>query len=131
MRSQNVWRRWMMDHSMPRPGGKLPPPQFLAASSRAYEEMIGANEANQIMHIDRYLEEGLKLDYWWMDAGWYIQAARLATGRQRGKSIPNGFPRGFQAPSAITRTRKASRFSFGSSRSGSCRAHGCTTTIRR
>ena len=35
--------------------------------------MIGANEANQIMHIDRYLEESLKIDYWWMDAGWYIQ----------------------------------------------------------
>ncbi|MCH5378330.1 MAG: alpha-galactosidase, partial [Planctomycetes bacterium] len=70
---QNRWRRWMMAHSMPRPGGKLPPPQFVASSSRAYEEMIGANEANQIMHIDRYLEEGLKLDYWWMDAGWYIQ----------------------------------------------------------
>jgi alpha-galactosidase len=63
----------MMAHSMPKPGGKLPPPQFVASSSRAYQEMIGANEANQIMHIDRYLEEGLKIDYWWMDAGWYIQ----------------------------------------------------------
>jgi alpha-galactosidase len=73
LRSQNLWRRWMMAHSMPRPGGRLPPPQFVASSSRAYGEMIGANEANQIMHIDRYLEEGLKLDYWWMDAGWYVQ----------------------------------------------------------
>jgi len=72
-RSQNLWRRWMMAHSMPKPGGKLPPPQFVASSSRAYEEMIKANEQNQIMHIDRYLEEGLTLDYWWMDAGWYIQ----------------------------------------------------------
>ena len=34
--------------------------------------MIKANEANQIMFIDRYLEEGIKLDYWWMDAGWYV-----------------------------------------------------------
>ena len=73
LRAQNVWRRWMMAHSMPRPAGKLPPPQLVAASSRAYGEMIGANEANQIMHIDRYLEERLGLDYWWMDAGWYIQ----------------------------------------------------------
>ncbi len=72
IRAQNIWRRWMMAHSMPRPGGKLPPPQLLASSSRAYEEMIGANEQNQIMHINRYLEEGLKLDYWWMDAGWYV-----------------------------------------------------------
>lgn len=73
LRSQNIWRRWMMAHNMPRPGGRLPPPQFVASSSRAYEEMIKANQSNQIMHIDRYLEEGLKIDYWWMDAGWYIQ----------------------------------------------------------
>jgi alpha-galactosidase len=73
LRSQNVWRRWMMAHNMPKPGGRLPPPQFVASSSRAYEEMIKANTENQVMHIDRYLEEGLKLDYWWMDAGWYVQ----------------------------------------------------------
>ena len=73
IRAQNLWRRWMIAHNLPRPGGKLPPPQFVASSSRAYGEMIGANEQNQIMHIDRYVEEHLKLDYWWMDAGWYVQ----------------------------------------------------------
>jgi alpha-galactosidase len=71
IRAQNVWRRWMMAHSMPKPGGKLPPPQLVASSSRQYDEMIKANETNQIMFIDRYLEERIKLDYWWMDAGWY------------------------------------------------------------
>ncbi len=70
--AQNIWRRWMMAHSMPHPGGRLPPPQLEASSSRQYDEMIKANEANQIMFIDRYLEEGIKLDYWWMDAGWYV-----------------------------------------------------------
>ena len=69
--SQNVWRRWMAAHNMPKPGGKLPTPQLLGCSSRMYTEMTKANEANQIMCIDRYLEEGIKLDYWWMDAGWY------------------------------------------------------------
>jgi len=70
--SQNVWRRWMMAHSMPTPGGKLPQPMLLASSSRQYNEMVDANEARQIMFIDRYLAEGIKLDYWWMDAGWYV-----------------------------------------------------------
>jgi alpha-galactosidase len=70
--AQNVWRRWMMAHSMPTPSGRLPQPQLEASSSRQYDEMIKANEANQIMFIDRYLEEGIKLDYWWMDAGWYV-----------------------------------------------------------
>ena len=72
IRAQNIWRRWMTVHSVPKPGGKLPQPQLLASSSRQYNEMIDANEANQIMFIDRYLAEDIKLDYWWMDAGWYI-----------------------------------------------------------
>jgi alpha-galactosidase len=72
IRAQNIWRRWMMAHSMPKPGGKLPPPQFVASSSRQYDEMIKANETNQILFIDRYRAEGLNLDYWWMDAGWYV-----------------------------------------------------------
>ena len=71
IRAQNVWRRWMMAHSIPMPGGHLPKPQLVASSSRQYDEMIKANETNQIMFIDRYLAERLKLDYWWMDAGWY------------------------------------------------------------
>jgi alpha-galactosidase len=92
--AQNVWRRWMMAHSMPRPYGKLPAPMLLASSSRAYGEMIGANEANQIMHIDRYLEEGIKLDYWWMDAGWYIQEKgwpQVGTWELDPKRFPKGF----------------------------------------
>ena len=92
--AQNAWRRWMMAHSMPKPGGKLPPPQLVASSSRAYEEMIGANEANQIMHMDRYLEEGLKIDTWWMDAGWYIQQhgwPQVGTWQVDPKRFPRGF----------------------------------------
>jgi alpha-galactosidase len=71
IRAQNIWRRFMMAHVMPKPGGKLPQPQFVASSSRQYDEMVRANESNQIMFINRYIEEGFKLDYWWMDAGWY------------------------------------------------------------
>jgi alpha-galactosidase len=69
---QNLWRRWMMAHSMPKPDGTLPQAKLLASSSRQYNEMIDANEAKQILFIDRYLQEGIKLDYWWMDAGWYV-----------------------------------------------------------
>jgi len=71
VRSQNVWRRWMLAHNLPRPGGKLPPVQMAACSSHQFGEMIHADSESQKFFIDRYLEEGLKLDYWWMDAGWY------------------------------------------------------------
>jgi len=72
VRSQNIWRRWMLAHNLPRPGGKLPPVQMAACSSHQFGEMIHANTANQKEFIDGYLREGLKLDYWWMDAGWYV-----------------------------------------------------------
>jgi alpha-galactosidase len=94
LRGQNVWRRWMMAHSMPKPGGKLPPPQFVASSSRQYDEMIKANEQNQIMFIDRYLAEKLPPDYWWMDAGWYEHHGggwpRVGTWEVDAKRFPNG-----------------------------------------
>ena len=70
-RVQNIWRRWMLDYNLLRPGGKLPPPQMTPCSSHQYAEMTKADEASQIMFVDRYVEERIKIDYWWMDAGWY------------------------------------------------------------
>ncbi|MCL5097445.1 MAG: alpha-galactosidase [Candidatus Omnitrophica bacterium] len=72
IRAQNIWRRWMLAYNLPRQDGALPPLELAACSSHQYGEMIHANRDNQIMFVDRYLEEGLKLDYWWMDAGWYV-----------------------------------------------------------
>jgi alpha-galactosidase len=72
LHAQNVWRAWMLAHNLPRPGGKLPPlPQLAACSSHQFDEMIHANTENQLFFIDKYLERGIALDYWWMDAGWY------------------------------------------------------------
>ena len=71
LRSQNVWRRWMIVHNLPRPGGKLPRPQLVCGSSRVTNEMVDANEENQLRPIDRWIEEKFGMDYWWMDAGWY------------------------------------------------------------
>ncbi len=94
IRAQNIWRRWMMSYNIPKPNGELPKPMLLASSSRAYEEMIKADEEKQIMFIDRYIEEGLKIDYWWMDAGWYIQQngwPQVGTWEVDPKRFPRGF----------------------------------------
>ncbi len=72
LRSQNIWRRWMLAHNLPRPGGSLPEPMMSACSSSQYNEMCNANEENQKMFINRYVEEQIPLDFWHMDAGWYI-----------------------------------------------------------
>jgi len=36
IRSQNIWRRWMIAHNLPRPGGELPPVQMAACSSHQF-----------------------------------------------------------------------------------------------
>ena len=74
-RAQNLWRRWMIAHNMPHPGrggGKPIGPMTGACSSHQAHEMIYATEEQQNHFIDRYVQEKLHLDYWWMDAGWYV-----------------------------------------------------------
>ena len=73
IRAQNLWRRWMIAHNIPRPGGKLPKPLLCCYSGRVFAEMEKGTEENQIQFIDKYLAEGISYDYWWMDAGWYPQ----------------------------------------------------------
>ena len=91
----------MIKHNLPRPGGKqLKLPQFNACSSHQFAEMTKANEKNQIEFIDSYLDKGLKLDYWWMDAGWYVGAAEnnwTWTGTWEVDRRPHRFPNGLRA----------------------------------
>ena len=102
IRSQNILRRWMLAHNVPKPGGKPIQPMLFGCSSHFTSEMVDANEANQMQFIDRYLEERLKIDYWWMDAGWYLLRRQLAARPAPGKSIPSVSPRpaGHQRPRA-------------------------------
>jgi alpha-galactosidase len=100
IRSQNVWRRWMIAHNIPKPYGKPPAPMLLAYLGGAYEEMYKATEAAHFEWFNRYQEENIKLDYWWMDAGWYpcepnwTQVGTWEVDKRR-------FPRGLKAISDL------------------------------
>ena len=96
IRGQNVWRRWMVQHNVPRQRGKLAPTQLVACSSHQFAEMIKANEENQKHFADRYLEEKMPLSHWWMDAGWYKNDGTwINTGTW--EVDPKRFPRGLRA----------------------------------
>jgi alpha-galactosidase len=96
LRAQNVWRRWMLAHNLPRIDGQPPKPLLTPCSSHQFAEMINANEENQKLFIRRYIEEGLKPDYWWMDAGWYVNKSGWPnTGTWEVDT--NRFPRGLRA----------------------------------
>jgi alpha-galactosidase len=91
---QNRWRRWMVAHNLPRPGGKLHPPQIAESNGRHTVEMQEANEENQLRDLKRELDHGVPLDYWWMDAGWYPFASGwpdVGTWELDAKRFPRGF----------------------------------------
>ena len=71
-RSQNIWRRWMLKHNLPRPGGKLPSPQLCAHILGYGWVMFNSREEHHLMFLKKYLKEKIDLDYWWMDLGWFI-----------------------------------------------------------
>jgi alpha-galactosidase len=90
---QNVWRQWMIQHNLPRPGGKLPPPQVAAGSAHFTVEMQEANEENQKQFLSGMLKQQLPIDHWWMDAGWYRYQrnwSKVGTWEIDSNRFPNG-----------------------------------------
>ncbi len=126
--AQNVWRRWMMAHNLPRIDGKLPPFQLAAEPGVVTDIMQDANEQNMRALLDRYLEERIPLDYWWMDAG-CIPSRR--TGRKSALGTPtrSDFPTD-SSRSPITRTARGFSPSSGLSRSGLLPERGSMKTTR-
>ncbi len=103
IQSQNTFRRWMLAHNLPKPGGQPIQPMLFGCSSHFTDEMVAANENNQMQFINRYLEERLKIDYWWMDAGWYFCDGNWTkTGTWNVDT--NRFPRGLRAISDHARS---------------------------
>jgi len=94
VRAQNLWRRWMWAHNVPRTaGGHLPPPILHGNTSGQFHEMTRANEQNQIHFIDRYRQERIGITFWWMDAGWYPCGGhwpRTGTWEPDPERFPNG-----------------------------------------
>jgi alpha-galactosidase len=70
IRGQNIWRRWMVAHNLPRLDGKPIRPFASACNGNHYPGII-TNAATELEFMRRYLEEGVQPDFWWEDAGWY------------------------------------------------------------
>lgn len=64
--AQNLWRQWLVEHNLPRPGGKLPPPSTAIAVGDFPSSAQGV-----IAALQQYLDQGVRVDYAWLDAGWY------------------------------------------------------------
>ena len=63
-RSQNLWRRFMNDHNLPKPGGKLVEPFVWHWNSNYH------HEETELQMMREYDEHGIHHDMWGVDAGW-------------------------------------------------------------
>ncbi len=93
--AQNVWRRWMRTHVMPRPGGAPIGPMSGAFCGYYFPE-LQISEAGELEYMARYVEERLIPDYWWIDAGWFPgKGTWVNTGTW--EPDPDRFPNGLRA----------------------------------
>ncbi len=67
IRGQNLWRRWMVAHNIPRPGGKLVPTHYGACWSND----LHPRADTEMAILNGYLREKIPLGFYFIDAGWY------------------------------------------------------------
>jgi alpha-galactosidase len=70
IRSQNVWRSWMLAHNVPRRDGKVLQPFIYACTGNSYPG-LKTDAATELAFFESYARERILPDYWNQDAGWY------------------------------------------------------------
>jgi alpha-galactosidase len=89
VRAQNIWRRWMIAHNVPRPGGKPFATEFDSTSGDL------SDAAREIRLLEDWGKRGIQLDHWIMDANWYPNGGKwFHTGTW--EPDPARFPRGLR-----------------------------------
>lgn len=99
VRSQNLWRRWMFAHNLPRLEGKPLRPLFLFCTY-GFHGWAKNTEAGEKLFIDELTKQGLQFDYWWVDAGWF------PAGQGQWEVARDRFPNGLKAISDYVHERK-------------------------
>ena len=92
---RNTWRRWYFAHILPKENGQLLQPRccmhYFQAGGKP--EFTGATEENQLAAMDGYLQNGIRPDVWWIDAGWYpcdYVWQKTGTWRHNEENFPRG-----------------------------------------
>lgn len=105
MRAQNVWRRWMLAHNSPRDRDGKPPRPILTSCSGGFFTGLRTSEESERQFMTAFQQAGVKLDYWWIDAGWYTCSDWPQTGNWT--PDPARYPRGFKPVSDLAHANGA------------------------
>lgn len=90
---QNLWRHWFLAHNIPRSNGQLP--KLLTAVFNW--DGLHPSASGEKAAIDAYTHQGEKIDYWWLDAGWYPAPPKMDWyGVGTWKPDPVRFPHGIR-----------------------------------
>ena len=103
LRAQNLWRRWMLAHNLPRTSGDKLPPPILSSCSGGFFPGLRTSEEGERQFITAFTQAGVKLDYWWIDAGWYACADWPQIGTWT--PDPGRYPRGFRPVSDLAHSK--------------------------
>ena len=99
---QNMWRKFMRAHYQPKAFGQEMKPLFFECGSGYQPESLNdfdpfyamyTDAKNEIKLLAKYMENGIKMDYWWQDAGWYAcenNWMKLGTWEVNRERFPNG-----------------------------------------
>ena len=102
VRAQNTWRRWMLAHNSPRDREGKPPRPILTSCGGGFFPGIRTSEEGERQFITAFQQAGVKLDYWWIDAGWYACSDWPQTGTWTPDAVR--YPRGFKPVSDLAHT---------------------------
>ncbi len=69
--AQNLWRAWSIDQSLPKIDGEVDRGHLWASTDRVDVPAFTPGAQFRIETIQKYLDEGIKPDYFHIDAGWY------------------------------------------------------------
>ncbi len=103
--AQNVWRRWMLAHNAPRDREGKPPRPILTSCSGGFFPGLRTSEEGERPFLAAFQRAGVRLDYWWIDAGWYACSDWPQTGTWT--PDPVRYPRGFKPISDLAHANGA------------------------
>lgn len=89
MRSQNIWRDWVYNVAMVQPGGEPIKDMVHGNTAQDTNLVLSATTENQIAAIEKWMELGLDIDAWQMDAGWYDRPFDSASWVDTGSWTPS------------------------------------------
>jgi alpha-galactosidase len=92
VRAQNLWRRWLLAHNVPRLNGQLPAPMTQMQCYRTFEK---GGEQDLFDTVEEFKRADIPFDLCWRDAGWYpCNGSWPNTGTW--ELDPQRYPRGFR-----------------------------------